>query len=304
MTTLRQLEYLVKVAELASFTLAAEALHVSQPALSNQIAVLEREVGGRLFERLPRTVRLTASGRAMIPHAISAISEAQRGLTDARQAAGIEVGELDVAAVHSATLGLLPAPLSRWRLAHPNIKIRIHDYKHGDELAAAMRNGDADVAIGPTPFEWSGDISDLGEEEFVVVFARDDPLAEWRGPIQLAALADRHWVHFVPGHGLGDLLDGACANAGFSPLVALRVDQTATAPLLAAAGLGPTLVPASIIPERFDGLIFSTSPPTTRHMALYCRPNAGALTVAFSSSIASQINLMPAHVAARLAAPK
>ena len=67
MPTLRQLEYLVAVAELGSFTRAAAALHVSQPTLSSQIAVLEREVGGSLLDRLPRTVRLTPAGRALIP---------------------------------------------------------------------------------------------------------------------------------------------------------------------------------------------------------------------------------------------
>ena len=69
MATLRQLEYLVTVTELGSFTAAAGVLHVSQPALSHQIAVLERAVGGRLLDRLPRSVRLTPAGRALLPHA-------------------------------------------------------------------------------------------------------------------------------------------------------------------------------------------------------------------------------------------
>ena len=300
MTTLRQLEYLVTVAELGSFTRAAAELHVSQPTLSSQIAVLEREVGGPLLDRLPRTVRLTPAGRALIPHARAALTEARRTLSAARRAVGLEGGELSVAAVHSATLGLLPAPLRRWRRAHPGVRLELREFRHGDELATAMRNGEADVAIGPTPSDWSGDVVELGDEELVIVLAGDDPLSGWRGPVELSVLADRAWVHFAPGHGLGELLDEACTKAGFSPKVALRAEQTASAPLLAAAGLGPTLVPASIISESFDGVIFATSPPTRRPLAVYHRPNGDPLTVAFSRSIANEVELMPTHVATRL----
>jgi len=300
MATLRQFEYLVKVAELGSFTAAADELSASQPSLSSQIAVLEREVGGRLLERLPRAVRLTPAGRAMIPHAIAALAEARRAFSAARQATGIESGELDIATVHSATLGLLPSPLRLWHESHPGIKVRLHEYRHGDDLVAAMRRGEADVAIGPTPSDWTGHVADLGEEELVIVVAANDPLAHWQGPLELSRLAKRRWVHFAAGHGLGELLDAACAEAGFIPLVALRVEQTASAPLLAAAGLGPTLVPASIIPETFDGRIFATSPATKRTIAIYHRSDSDPLTVAFSRSLANEIELMPGHVRNRL----
>lgn len=300
MPTLRQLEYLVTVAELGSFTRAAAELHVSQPTLSSQIAVLEREVGGSLLDRLPRTVCLTPAGRALIPHARAALTEARRTLTAARQTVGLEGGELKVAAVHSATLGLLPAPLRRWRQTHPGVQLGLHEYRHGDELTAAMRNGEADVAIGPTPDDWSGDLLSLGDEELLIVLASDDPLAGWQGSLELTFLADRAWVHFAPEHGLAELLDKACAEAGFSPKVGLRAEQTASAPLLAAAGLGPTLVPASIISIGFDGLIFETSPPTRRPLAVYHRLNADPLTVEFSHSIAAEVELMPPHIAMRL----
>jgi DNA-binding transcriptional LysR family regulator len=76
MTSLRQLEYLVTVVDEGSFTRAAELLHVTQPALSHQIRALERDAGGALLERLPRSVRLTPMGRAMLPHARAALADA------------------------------------------------------------------------------------------------------------------------------------------------------------------------------------------------------------------------------------
>ncbi len=297
MATLRQLEYLVTVAELGSFTRAAAELHVSQPALSHQIAVLERDVGGALLDRLPRTVRLTPAGRALLPHARTALAEAARARAAARQATGVEAGELEVATVYSATLGLLPGPLRTWRQAHPGVRLRLREFRHGDEMAAAMHAGVADVAIGPSPPAWSGGLVSLGDEELIIVVSRDDPIAECNGPIDLAALADRTWVHYAPGHGLAEVLDQACAKAGFTPDVAVRTEQTASAPLLAAAGLGPTLVPASLIPRNFDGVIFATSPPTRRPFTIYHRADADPLTAAFTRAIAKRTRLMPAHVA-------
>jgi DNA-binding transcriptional LysR family regulator len=297
MATLRQLEYLVTVADLGSFTRAAAELHVSQPALSHQIAVLERDVGGPLLERLPRAVHLTPAGRALLPHARTTLTEAARARAAARQATGVEAGELHVAAVYSATLGLLPDPLRRWRHAHPGVRLRLHEFRHGDEMAAAVRSGAADVALGPSPVGWPGGLEALGDEELVIVVSSDDPLARRDGPVDLAVLADRTWVHFAPGHGLAEVLDQACARAGFSPDVALRTEQTASAPLLAAAGLGPTLVPASIIPRNFGGLIFATSPPTRRPFAVYHRHGPDPLTAAFTNAIAREVRLMPAHVA-------
>jgi DNA-binding transcriptional LysR family regulator len=167
-------------------------------------------------------------------------------------------------------------------------------------MAAAVRSGEVDVAIGPTPSDWTGTFIDLGDEELVIVLGGDDVLAGWRGPVELSQLADRAWVHFAPGHGLAEFLDAACAQAGFVPKVALRVEQTGGAPLLAAAGLGPTLVPASLIADNFDGRAFATSPPTRRAMAVYHRTNGDPLAEAFSRSIARDVELMPAHVALRL----
>ncbi|MGW2874653.1 LysR family transcriptional regulator, partial [Kitasatospora sp. NPDC001225] len=78
MPTLRQLEYLATVVDTGSFTRAAEQLHVTQPALSHQIRALEVALGGPLLERLPRAVRLTPTGRAVLPHARAALAEAGR----------------------------------------------------------------------------------------------------------------------------------------------------------------------------------------------------------------------------------
>jgi DNA-binding transcriptional LysR family regulator len=297
MATLRQLEYFVTVVDRSSFTKAAAELHVSQPALSHQIAVLEDDVGGALLDRLPRGVRLTPAGRMLLPHARAALVEAGRARSAARQATGIEAGEIHLATVYSATIGFLPGPLRRWRQHHPDVGLRLYEYRHGDEMADAMSAGAADLAVGPSPARWSGAIHPLGEEELVIVMSGDDPLSRSTGPINLALLSERTWVHYAPGHGLAEVLDQACARAGFSPDVAVRTEQTASAPLLASAGIGPALVPASIIPPNFDGLIFATAPPTRRPVAVYHHPSTDPITTEFAQFIVQEICLMPPEVA-------
>jgi DNA-binding transcriptional LysR family regulator len=297
MATLRQLEYLVTVVDLGSFTRAAAELHVSQPALSHQIAVLERDVGGALLDRLPRAVRLTPAGRMLLPHARASIAAAGRARAAARQATGMEAGEIHLATVYSATIGFLPNPLRRWRQAHPDIRLRLYEFRHGDEMADAMNNGAADLAVGPLSTRWSGASHSLGEEELVIVMSRDDPLSRSPGPIDLGLLSKRPWVHYAPAHGLAEVLDQACGKAGFSPEVAVRTEQTASAPLLASAGIGPALVPASIIPRNFDGLIFATAPPTRRPLAIYNHSSPDPITTAFSDFIVQEICLMPPEIA-------
>ncbi|MFD9686394.1 LysR substrate-binding domain-containing protein [Kitasatospora sp. NPDC059146] len=292
--TLRQLEYLVTVVDTGSFTRAAEQLHVTQPALSHQVRALEGALGGPLLERLPRAVRLTPTGRAVLPHARAALAEAERLQAVARRTSGLEEGELEVAAVYSISLGILPPVLRAWHRRHPGVRIRLREYSHAERLQEAMAAGRADLAIGPVPDGWEGPIRELGVEEFTVVLASDDPLAARpTRSIALGELADRAWVHYAPDNGLAELLDQACARAGFHPRAAVRAEQTSAAPLLAAAGLGPALVPADIVPPHFDGLLLRPDPPVRRALAAYTRTRPDPLTVAFTELLAQRARINP-----------
>jgi len=286
MATLRQLEYLVTVVDEGSFTRAAELLHVTQPALSHQIRALERSAGGPLLERLPKNVRLTPTGRAMLPHARAALADAQRAHCAARQAAGMEVGELQIATLYSITLGVLPTALKTWRKSYPDVGIRLFEHRHTDELVDAMSAGEADLAVGPEPSNWSGTTRVLGSEELVVVVSPDDPAAHGT-TIALKDLADRAWVHYTPGHGLADVLNRACAQAGFEPRAAVHTEQTAAAPALAAAGLGPALVPANILPTGFEGHVLRPDPPVCRTLTAYTRGEPDPLAAAFIEVLTS-----------------
>jgi DNA-binding transcriptional LysR family regulator len=281
---LRQLEYFVVIAEERSFTAAAERLFVTQPALSQQIGALERELGGPLLERLPRGVRLTAAGQGVLEEARAVILHSRRVRRAARMALDLEAGQLEIAAATSAAAGLLPAVLSDWQQQFPAVEVSLLEFPHRRALDEAVRDGAGDIAIGSLPENWQGPIERLGWEEFVLVLPDGDPLLGRRS-VPLAKLADRRWVHFVQSHGLAEVVDVSCASAGFSPRVALRTSQVAAAPQFAASGLGPTLVPAHVIPSALQRLARPASPRLIRAVVAFSRGDWAPITEAFLAAL-------------------
>src|SRR3954468_14442814 len=227
--TLRQMEYLLAVVDEGSFTRAAERLFVSQPALSHQVKALEESVGGVLLERRPQAVHLTPLGRAFLPHAAASVRAAEDARRAAREVGQLEAGELRIATMHSIALGVVPAAIRAWRLAHPDVSFELHEYVNIDELADQMRLGVADVAVSTRPRGWDGPLRTLGLEELVVVLAVDDPLVGGRRrKVKLEQLADRPWTLYSPDNGLSPVVAEACAAAGFTPRPAVRTHHTAT----------------------------------------------------------------------------
>ena len=285
--TLGQLAYFVAVVEHGSFTRAARALHVSQPALSHQIAQLEREAGAPLLERLPRVVEPTALGERLLPHARATVAAAEEAHTAAREVGDLRAGELRVGALLTVALGIVPATIRAWRTAHPDVQIELLEYASVETLTAAMLEGAADVAIGPPPPRWRGRQQPIGDETFVVALSPDDPLLACPS-IRLEQLKDRPWVLYAPEFGLSTLVTEACAAAGFAPRPAARAHHTTTALELAAAGVGPALVPSNVVGAPFAASTRPLDPPVTRELVAFTRTEPTAPLTAF-------IDLLVAH---------
>jgi DNA-binding transcriptional LysR family regulator len=298
--SLRQLEYFVTVVDEGSFTRAADALHVSQPGLSHQIQALERELGGPLLERLPRKVRLTPAGRTTLPHARASLAHAQRASSAARRASGVETGELHVGTLYSISTGILPGALRTWRHSYPELQVHLVEFRHTDDLIAAMEAGQADVAVGPTPIGWDGPSREIGVEEFVIAAAPDAAVPCDPPRVRMADLADREWVHYTQPSGLSDILDRACASAGFQPRLSVRTEQSPSALNLARAGLGLALVPGNIVPPQFDGILLRPDPAVRRPLSVYTRVRPDPITAAFVAAIAVEDLVTPPHIIARL----
>jgi DNA-binding transcriptional LysR family regulator len=268
---LRQINYLLAVVEEGSFTRAAQRLSVAQPSLSQQIRALEHELGGPLLERMPTGVQLTAAGRAFLPDARSAAAHAARAAAAARTTLGAPGRQLELATVTSMAVGILPDALARWHRQHADTAVYLHEFRHRRDLHEAVRGGLGDLGIGPRPSSWTGPITPLGWEEFVIVLAPHDPLARKGGSVALDRLADRDWVLLEPGHGLHELTQRACSRAGFVPRAAVRTGQVAAAAQLAAAGLGPTLLGSHAVPAGLDAALMRVRPRLVREVVAFTR---------------------------------
>lgn len=283
MATLRQFSYFLAVAEEGSFSRAAARMHVAQPSLSQQVRALEAELGTPLFDRLPRVVRLTPAGRAVLPHAELTVRSAARARGAAQAAVGVEAGELEISTIRSLAAGLLPDLIRRWRVKHPETTIHLKEASHRSTAEEWVREGICEIGIGPRPKRWSGPIKSLGWEEFVVVLPENDPPLG-RAQITLGELADRRWVLFDPDHGLSEVVARACALADppFVPSAAVFTSQVDAAAELAAAGVGPAVVPATSVPDALGSAAVPIRPRLGRELTVYGRAEWSGLAARFT----------------------
>jgi LysR family transcriptional activator of glutamate synthase operon len=261
---LRQLQYFVSVSEQRNFTRAAELLHVAQPSLSQQIRALEREVGAALFERTSRSVRLTAAGESLLPHArraLAAVNDARHEIADQAVAPSgvVRLGTTPTVAIH-----LLPAWLASFIQQYPAIEVRLFE-SGAVALEGDLVSGAIDLAVVTLPAHHASlQVRSIVEEELLLGVAPGHPFAT-RDAIGLEEAADEPFVLYREGYGLRESVLSACHQAGFRPRVVLDGGETETVLRLCAAGLGVTLVPRLALdgsPDRPVGV--HVRPPTPR----------------------------------------
>lgn len=277
MVTLRELEYLLTVAEAGTISAASARLHVTQSALSQGLASLERDFGGALLHRDSRGVSLTPAARAVLADAQLAIVAAERARRTARSVSGVDSGNLRIACSPPLTVGLLPLVLPEWHAAYPDIRIDLEDNPDAPSGIEAVMSGRADLLIGASP---GGDLKQLapslqtqviGREELLIAVSAEDPFPGTHLD-DLAPLADRRWVCYRAGHPLETALRTMALRAGFSPIPAVRVIDTSAAPALAAAGLGPALVPHTVLlTGSYQGKLLHIGKGAYRDIVVACR---------------------------------
>jgi DNA-binding transcriptional LysR family regulator len=252
---LRQLQYMVAVAEEASFTRAAARVRVAQPAISQQISQLERELGERLFDRSDRRVRLTAAGEAFLPHARAVLGAAEQGRDAVRSLTGVLTGRLAVGAVQ-APPQVLTRRLAEFQQRYPRVRITLR-VGHPEELTEAVAGGTVDVAVLalagqrlPALLEMRA----LHVEPLVVAVRPGHPLAT-RSWAALPVLEAYPVVTMTKGGGLRAVLDDACARAGVEPLIAAETDDVTLVPDLVGQGDWVALLPLSVAERAREPLV-------------------------------------------------
>jgi DNA-binding transcriptional LysR family regulator len=264
MVSLRALECLVTIIEQGSVTKAAAVLHMSQPALSHQIAAVERELGTPVIERRPRGIRPTAAGRAAAAEARIALAAADRAVLAGRRAAAGLGGRIRIACAETMTAWVLVPVLRSWRRRFPDVEFGLKEFTSADQMLEVLVRGETDITVGPRPTRTDEHVELLGREETVVVAAPDHRFAALDA-VPLAELAAEPLVHYDPGNGFGVWVDEFAARRGVVlAQPTLRTSSPRTAAQLAVAGMGVAIVPASALTPRPDGIIRPFDPPETR----------------------------------------
>lgn len=246
---LRQLRSAVALAQHLHFTQAAESLSVAQPALSQQIAGLERELGVRLFERTNRRVTLTDAGRAFVARAERILSDVERTAEEMTAYAGGLRGRVVVGTYQSFAEYTLPKLLGRFHASYPRIEVALREGM-ADDLLAGLRDGAMDVFIGHiVETRFSHDpafrAEPLYDDELVIAVAGFHPLAH-RSSIRMEDLRDEPFVIFRPGSSITSRLMTAAHAAGFQPRVVFESVDSLTVRSLVAEGLGIALFPRTL----------------------------------------------------------
>ncbi|QYN36517.1 LysR family transcriptional regulator [Pseudonocardia sp. DSM 110487] len=300
MPSLRAFECLLAAADLGSVTRAARHLHLSQPAISHQLAALEREAGTALLTRDRRGVRLTAAGRAALPEARRAVAAAGDAIRLARAVGQGVGGIVRVVCAQSLTVALLAPVLARWNLDRPDVVISLRESTDPESAFAMLEAGETDLLLFPDLGGAGFETTTVAEEEIVVALPAQHPLAS-RPAIRPRDLQGQPFVHFTPENRLGTWIESHLDDVDLRGPAVVRTAVTTHAPQLAAAGLGVTVVPVSAITAGFAGAVRPFEPRWKRRLVAITKTSRDPLAAQLVSDLRSTGLRVPTDIAQQLA---
>ena len=270
---LRRIQYFVAVAEERHFGRAAARLSMAQPPLSQQIKLLEADVGVTLLERTTRKVQLTPAGRQFLQRAREILASMDAAVAEAALVADGRIGRVAIGFTGSATYELLPSLTRSLRAQLPGLDLDLRGELLTPDQVAALLDGSLDLGFLRPPVRVADlDVRVLRREPLIAVLPEHHLLAR-RSKIRLQDLRDEPFITY-PSHNRSVVYDAvidACGQAGFSPARAQEVGETSTLVSFVAAGLGVALVPASVRNLRITG---------ARYLPLAGRPPDVELAIA------------------------
>ena len=237
-----QLRYFCAVAETGNFTRAAAAARIAQPSLSQQIHKLEDELGARLFDRLPRSARLTQFGKAFLPKAQAILRQIGEARLEIREMAGAETGEVVLGAIPTIAPYLLPGLLSSFSRQHPTVSVSVVE-EITPTLLERLHQGTLDLALLALPVAGDELIStELMQEPIFAVLPEKHALAGRRS-ITLDDLRDDPFLLLKEGHCFRENALQACRQSKVNPNVVFESGQFATILAMVSAGMGVSVIP-------------------------------------------------------------
>lgn len=281
--TLRQITYFLAVARLGHFGRAAEAVHVSQPGLSSQIAQLEARLGGSLFERGTGAgpARLTPLGARLLPVAQELLDTAKR--LDALARAGRQPlsGRMRLAIIPTVAPYLIPHLVPVLRARHPALELELHEVVT-DDLVAGVTGHRFDVGIMALPVGDAGiEAQPVLRDPFLIALSGDDT-SYLSGPARPESIAAERLLLLADGHCLRDQALEVCGLRGPRRKLNLEASSMATLMRMVASGMGMTLIPQlALADENRDGrlrIVPFAEPVPSRDLAVVWRRRAEAGT--------------------------
>jgi LysR family hydrogen peroxide-inducible transcriptional activator len=248
------LRYLLAVAEAQNFTRAAERLSVTQPALSQQIINLEKELGRKLLHRLGRKAVLTEAGMVFIERARRILFEADNATKELQDDPALE-RRINVGAIPTVAPYLLPELILRCRSAHPNLQIEVReDFR--SQLVRGVLEGDLDLAIAAHPVtNPQVAVEPLLTEPLLLAVSRAHPLAA-KPRVHAADLAGETFVILGSSSSLAEQVQNFCGDHKLTPHVGFRCAQIATVKALVAVGAGISILPRGTRASDDSGLVY------------------------------------------------
>ena len=239
---LHQLRYFSAVADTGSFSRAAEKCHVSQPSLSQQIQKLESELGGRLFDRLGRSVRLTGLGEAFLPRARSVLHELVTAKDELTERLQSEAGPVVIGAIPTIAPYWLASRLASFSRKFPKVHLTIAE-EITPVLLERLRAGSVDLAVLALPIRGHEfDAHPLFNERLFAAVPKTHRLAR-RPSLQLADLRRDPFLFLRDGHCFRETAVAACDRARLDPRVVFESGHLSSLLAMVGAGMGVSLVP-------------------------------------------------------------
>jgi DNA-binding transcriptional LysR family regulator len=247
---LGQIEAFVEVAARRNVTRAAEALAVSQPALSARLRNLERELGATLFVRAGHGVRLTDAARAFLPHAQRALESVREGRALMAELARGEAGRLMLGAAPAVSTYVLPLALTRFRTEHPNVHLSVQT-AHSEEVLEMLLRGQVEVGVVRAMRHRAVESLPLYEDELALVA---HPLHRFaaRGAIRLEEVSREQLVMFDRTSSYHELTNAFFREAGVVPQGVMELDNIDAAKKMVEHGLGVALLPRTAVAAELE----------------------------------------------------
>lgn len=245
---IRQMQYLLEVARLKSFTKAADALYITQPTISKTIKSMEEDLGVVLFDRIGKTIELTDAGQLIVQQAQQIVASFQNLMAELDDLRNLKKGHIRIGLPPMVGASFFPRVIGGFHERYPEITIQLFEdgaKKVESDVAAGLL--DVGVVVLPTVQEGLNSFPFV-EEKLNLVVPLNHPLA-MRQKANLAELAGEGFVLFREDFTLHDRIIAECAKAGFQPRIIYESSQWDLISEMVAVGLGITLLPETICRE-------------------------------------------------------